>query len=161
MVDAEAVREFNRLLLHRGANYVVVSKEHDDPTEIEQQIRDVPATAIHRILRAIDPFPIARAEQKWAQFMAVSVSQQLWPDGNHRTSLLTYNAAMKKTIGARIFLPEETVAPLLTGSKEILQQDPVPPGQPVFPIRAVKDQEHPLHAHFRRCISDLEWEQVE
>lgn len=148
------------MLLERGTNYVVVSEGFDDRSEILQQIQDVPTADIDRILTAINPFPIERAEQKWAQFMAISVSQQIWPDGNHRTSLLTYNAAIENTLGERAFLPEGTVESLLTGSKEILQRDPAPPGQPVFAIADVKDPDHPLHAHFRGFISELGWEQV-
>jgi hypothetical protein len=156
-LEPEAVRQFNLALFERGINYVEVDEAVDDRKAIRRKIMGVPTGRIATLLESLPAFRPEHGEEAWAHWMACAVSQQLWPDGNHRTAFLAFDAVARSAFDESISLPKPAIEPMLEGSKAILHRHWARPGVPVFTLDELADSGHVYRDHFRRFAPELVW----
>lgn len=125
LLQTEDVRRINLDLFRDSAQAYLRSGAFgvDGLRAVEQRILNVSGHKIRRILDAVPPFPKSRIRPAWSHFMAASAGTHPWPDANHRTALLAFDAAVVQAESLRVGLPVAQVAPLVRSSKAMRDGD--------------------------------------
>ena len=152
LLQTEEVRRINLDLFQDGAQAYLRSGAFgvDGMRAIEQRIRNVSGHKIRRILEAVPPFEASEIRPAWSHFMAASAGTHPWPDANHRTALLVFDAAIAQGASLRVGLPVDRVAPLVRSSKTLRDGDRSKrPGRArYYTIEELADPEHPYRRLF-------------
>lgn len=155
------IRRINLSLFEGPVTYVVVDESIDDRVKIRADIDAVSEERIKEVLDWVGDVQVEQFEWAWAKFMAGNIAQQLWPDGNHRTSFLFLNELAKVYLGEEFSLRADQMTRFLTESKSLLQARNRLPGSPVFSLAELQDAEHPYRALLDRFAEKLAWSPIE